>query len=92
MLEAHLVHEFGDDEEAAAAAGQEVWFGMGVEGLDVEALTVVADLAVQLIALEAQRDLHLFGGAAVTDGVGAGFFEAEHDVVDETSSAQLTRR
>ena len=65
-------------------SARQVGRGLGVEGVDVEALTVVFDLGAAGRRLEAQRDLDLIVVAAMADGVGGGLLDAEHDVVDQT--------
>ena len=81
-LQVERVHELGDDEQAAAVVGQQVGQRVGVERGDVEAAAVVFDGGDQVAALEVQRDLDGLLDAAVTDGVGGGLFDAQHDVVD----------
>ena len=76
-----VVHQLRHKVEAAPAGGHQVRPDCGVEAGDVEATAGVLDASDQRAALELQRHLHLVAGATVADGVGAGLFDAEHDLV-----------
>jgi hypothetical protein len=80
--ELDLVHDLGDQVEAAPAEGGGVRLPVRVEGIDVEAGAAVGDAHAQALALEGHLDLQVIRRAAVLDGVGAGLFHAEDDVVD----------
>ena len=89
--ELEVVHQAGDDEQPAAVVGREVGQGPRVEDGDVESSSAVFDERDEPLVGELQGDPDVVGGAAVADGVGAGFLDAEHDVVDEiTLRAILT--
>ena len=78
-----LVHEIGDDEQPAAVVASEIGHDVGVELVGVEAASAVLDERDEPPTGEPQGDLHVVVGGAVADGVGAGFLDAEHDVVDQ---------
>ena len=52
----------------------------------------VFDQDLEIGAAEPQEDLDLVGRAAVTHGVGAGFADAEHHVVDDALVAAVGRQ
>ena len=83
------VHERGDDKQAAAVLGAGVGGQLRVEALDIEAPAVVCHRSQDLRAREAQGDLDIVWRAAVTDGVGAGLLDTEHDVVDQRARAAV---
>ena len=78
-----VVHHVRYEEEAAAPGRHEIGHGLRVEGLDVEPSAAVCYRDDQIGVLEAQRDQHVLLGAAVTNGVRAGLFDAEDDLVGE---------
>ena len=85
----HLVHEPGDEVEAAAGGREQVGEAVGVEAVDVEAGAVVPHLGDEVAALELQVDLEVVAGAAVAQRVRHGLFDGQHDGVDRLAVADV---
>ena len=80
--QAERVHEGGDDVETAAVVDGRVGRGRRVEARHVEGRSPVLDGGRQEAVVEGERDRDVGVGAAVAYSVGAGFLDAEHEVVD----------
>ena len=77
-----VVHEPVDEKQPPAADGDGIGWPRGVDGSRVEARAGVVHDAVQIVAVEPERELEIVARVAVTDGVGRGLFDAQHDLFD----------
>ena len=63
--------------------GAQVGNSVAIEAGDIEAAAMVADFGEQSTIFEAQRQLDIELATAMTDGVGGGLLDAQHDVIDQ---------
>ena len=77
-----VVHEPGDEVEAATRGRLRIGLPPRVERGQVEAVAAVLYLGDQMTALEEEHDVELVAGAAVTYRVGHGLLDGQHDGVD----------